>query len=90
MPSGNVTYRQRDILLTRCSFIKIRNPNLEIRNKPKHSNPKIEIRNELVWDFVVFGHLDLFRISSFEFAVLLVPWRALRLRVQASEHPPSS
>jgi len=37
-------------------------------------------RNELVWNFVLFDHLDLFRISDFEFrafSLLLVPWRTL-------------
>ncbi len=38
----------------------------------------MEILSELVWKFVFFDHLDLFRISSFEFRVfylLLIPWR---------------
>jgi hypothetical protein len=42
----------------------------------------MENRNELVWNFVLFDHLDLFRISDFEFrafSLLLVPWRTLRL-----------
>jgi hypothetical protein len=41
----------------------------------------MENRNELVWNFVLFDHLDLFRISDFEFrafSLLLIPWRALR------------
>jgi len=50
--------------------IKIRIPKLEIRNKPEHSNPKIEIQNEFVWDFMFFYHLDFFRISDFEFVYL--------------------
>jgi hypothetical protein len=56
----------------RCSRIKIRIPKLEIRNKPKHSNPKIEIRNEIIWNFMHFDHLDLFRISDFRFLLLFV------------------
>jgi hypothetical protein len=42
----------------------------------------MENRNELVWNFVLFDHLDLFRISDFEFrafSLLLIPWRPLRL-----------
>src|SRR3989304_9103850 len=38
----------------------------------------MEILNELVWNFVFVDHLDLFRISDFEFQVfylLLIPWR---------------
>ena len=35
------------------------NPNAE---KIQNSNPK-----HLVWDFLIFEHLDLFRISDFEF-----------------------
>ena len=41
----------------------------------------MENRNELVWNFVHFDHLDLFRISDFEFrafSLLLIPWRTLR------------
>src|SRR6266545_4067757 len=49
------------------SPIKIRNPKLEIRNKPRNSKLKIEIRNGPVWCLVFFGHLNLFRISDFEF-----------------------
>ena len=50
------------------------NPKSEARN-PKNrstqtSNPKIEIRNDLVWNLVLFDHLDLFRISDFEFRLL--------------------
>jgi len=50
--------------------VKIRNPKLEIRNKRetvKVRIQKLEIGNELVWDFLQFEHLDLFRISEFEF-----------------------
>jgi hypothetical protein len=42
----------------------------------------MENRNELVWNFVLFDPLDLFRISDFEFrafSLLLTPWRVLRL-----------
>ena len=67
MPSGKVTYRQRDILLTRCSFIKIRNPNLEIRNKRKHPNPKIEIRNGACLGFCGFWSFGF--VSDFELRV---------------------
>jgi hypothetical protein len=36
------------------SQIKIRNPNIEIRNKPKNLNPNYEIPKPFVWNFVVF------------------------------------
>jgi hypothetical protein len=57
----------------------------------------MEIRNELVWNFVFFDHLDLFRISDFEFRafyLLLIPWRALPARAPAggrlcASHPVS-
>ena len=51
---------------------KIRNPNIEIRNKRKELNSNHEIRNRLVLNFEFFNHLDLFRISSFEFVILLM------------------
>jgi hypothetical protein len=35
----------------------------------KETNPNIEIRNRLVWNFVIFDHLKLFRISDFEFRI---------------------
>jgi len=51
---------------------KIRNPNIGSgpadRNKPKGLNPNYEIQNELVWNILIFEHLKLFRISSFEFS----------------------
>jgi len=61
--------------------MKIRNPKHEILIKPKHSNLKFEIRNEIVWNFMVFDHLDMFRISDFEFRTFnsIYTWRALRL-----------
>ncbi len=61
--------------------IEIRIPKLEISNKPKYSNLKIEIQNEIVWNFVFFDHLDLFRISGFEFRIcnFTYTWRAWRL-----------
>jgi len=61
--------------------MKIRIPKLEISNKPKHSNPKIDIQNEIIWNFMFFDHLDLFRISDFEFRICnsIYTWRALRL-----------
>ena len=31
----------------------------------------MKIRNEIVWNFALFVHLDLFRISDFEFFQLL-------------------
>ncbi len=52
--------------------MKIRIPKLEIRNKPKHSNPIIEIRNGIIWNFMLFDHLDLFRTSDFGFLLLFV------------------
>ena len=58
---------------------KIRNSNIEIRNKPKDLNPNYEIRNGLVWNFLIFAHLELFRISDFEFRICsLEPALALR------------
>ncbi len=61
--------------------IKIRIPKLEISNKPKHSNLKIEIQNEINWNFMFFDQWDLFRISDFEFRIcnFTYTWRALRL-----------
>jgi len=61
--------------------VKILNPKHEILNKQKHSNPKIEIQNEFVWDFMFFDHLDLFRISDFEFRIcnFIYTWPPLRL-----------
>jgi len=38
------------------------------RSKPKGLNPNYEIQNELVWNILIFEHLKLFRISSFEFS----------------------
>jgi hypothetical protein len=48
---------------------QIRNPKLEIRNKSKNSNPNYQngTRIQFARDFVFFGHLNLFRISDFEF-----------------------
>jgi hypothetical protein len=54
------------------SRIEIRNPNIEIRNKLTDLNPNNQIQNELVLDIVIFGHLKLFRISSFEFVFLFL------------------
>ena len=51
---------------------KIRNSNIEIRNKPKGLNPNYEIRNRLVRNFAYFGHLKLFRISDFELRILFL------------------
>ncbi len=61
--------------------IEIRIPKLEIQNKPKHSNLKIEIQNEIICNFMFIYHLDLFRISYFEFRIcnFIYTWRALRL-----------
>jgi len=58
---------------------KFRNPKHEILNKPKHSNLKVKIRNEIVWNFMDFDHLDLFRISDFEFRTFnsIYTWRPL-------------
>ena len=50
---------------------KIRNPNIEIRNKfevkqiSNSENPKRRILIEYVLNFVLFSHLNLFRISDF-------------------------
>jgi hypothetical protein len=57
------------LFIPKTPRIPKQNPKSEARN-PKQtetSNPKIEIRNELVWKFVLFDHLDLFRVSDFEF-----------------------
>ena len=45
--------------------MKIRNSNIEIRNKFKTLDQNNEIRNGAVLNFTVFGHSDLFRISNF-------------------------
>jgi hypothetical protein len=60
---------------------KIRNSNIEIRNKPEQLNPNYEIRNGLVWNFLIFDDLKLFRISGFELRIcsFVYTWRALRL-----------
>ena len=50
--------------------MKIRNSNIEIRNKPKELNPKCRVRNGFVWNFLIFDHLKLFRISDFEIRIL--------------------
>ncbi len=52
--------------------MKIRIPKLEIRNKPKHSNPIIKIRNGISWNFMLVDHLDLFRFSDFVLLLLFV------------------
>jgi hypothetical protein len=57
---------------------KIRNSNIEIRNKPRGSNPNYEIRNRLVLNFAYFGQLKLFRISDFVLRIFC-SWRPLRL-----------
>jgi len=57
---------------------KIRNSKHEIRNKPgsnKSQTQKIqnaEIRIERVLNFMILSHLNLFRISSFEFVDLFM------------------
>jgi hypothetical protein len=51
---------------------RIRNPNIEIRNKleiPNSENPKRQIRIKHVLKFVFFSLLNLFRISDFVFRV---------------------
>jgi hypothetical protein len=50
--------------------LKIRNPNIEIRNKqPKPEKSKTLTPNEPVWTIVFFDHLNLFRISDFELRI---------------------
>jgi hypothetical protein len=51
--------------------LKIRNPKLEIRNKPKDSNPNYEFQNpkRAFLGFIFFEHWKLFRISDFEFRI---------------------
>jgi hypothetical protein len=60
---------------------QILNPNIEIQNKLKDLNSNYEIRNGFVWNFPIFDHLKLFRISDFEFRIcnLVYAWRPLRL-----------
>jgi len=41
------------------------NAKFEARNPKQTETLKTEIRNELVWKFVLFDHLDLFRIWDF-------------------------
>jgi hypothetical protein len=63
------------IIAPRPERSKIRNPNIEIRNKLKDLNPNYEIRNGFVWNFSIFDHLKLFRISDFEsleFVILFI------------------
>src|SRR5262245_50052684 len=48
-------------------FCGLRKISLDHGYRMKIRNPKLEIRNELVWNLVLFDHLDLFRISDFEF-----------------------
>ncbi len=60
----------------RRSRMKIRIPKLEIRNKPKHSNPIIKIRNGIIWNFMLFDHLHLFRFSDFVLRVFCSPFLA--------------
>jgi hypothetical protein len=52
------------------TVIKIRNPKLEIRNKPKPAKPKFKIQNGRVWNFLLFYQLNLFRISDLGFDAL--------------------
>src|SRR5574341_1627374 len=53
------------------SRTKIRNPKHQIRNKLRNKsisnqeNLKHRIRKKLVWNFIEFRHLNLFRISDF-------------------------
>jgi len=46
----------------------------EIRSSKSETNrnTQIRIQKELVWNFVLFDHLDLFRISDFEFFSLRI------------------
>jgi len=53
-------------------MIPKQNPKSEVPNPKQTENvhnqkANIEIRNEIVWHFAFFDHLDLFRISEFEF-----------------------
>jgi hypothetical protein len=57
------------------------NPKFEYRN-PKQTqdlNPNYEIRNGMVWNFLIFDHLKLFRISDFELRIcsFVYTWRPL-------------
>jgi len=47
------------------------NPKSEYRNPKQiqNLNSNYEIRNRLVWNFLIFDHLKLFRISDFEFRI---------------------
>jgi len=57
--------------------IEIRSSKSETKETVKVRIQKLEIRDELVWNFLRFEHLDLFRISEFEFSslVFMNPWR---------------
>ncbi|GEM_PF-2301382 len=39
-------------------------------NKPKDLNPHYEIRNGLVWNFLIFDHFEMVSNLNFEFAIL--------------------
>jgi len=53
--------------LLRDSSFKIRSSKSETNETLKSETEKIETGSELVWNFMFFDHLDLFRISDFEF-----------------------
>jgi len=53
--------------LLRDSSFKIRSSKSETNQALKSETEKIETGSELVWNFMFFDHLDLFRISDFEF-----------------------
>src|SRR5215467_3597560 len=59
----------RKFIAPRQQRNKIRNSNIEIRNKPNDINPNYEVQNGLVGNFLIFDHLRLFRSSDFEFRI---------------------
>ena len=66
----------------RKSEIRISKAAPRTETNPKTRKPSYGIQNGLVWNFLGFDHLRLFRISDFGFRVCnpVDAWRALRLR----------
>jgi hypothetical protein len=60
------------------------NSKSEYQNPKQTQRFKFQLRNpkRFVWNFPIFDHLKLFRISDFEFRIcnLVYTWRALRRR----------
>src|ERR1700741_2967649 len=64
----------------------------ETNETVKSEIQKSESGNELVWNFLLFYHLNLFRISDFEFRIFshLLSFAAARRRSMAAATPPLS